>query len=440
MKRGLLLIVIICINIGSAYAQNNTASRLVAESGYVYMNSQGKHILNDSVDYTYIGKNGYDSVRQFSEYEWNFSEKWYIDYDTLKNIFYQDKAIVQYDTFGSIVVIRNYFLDSTSQSSAFDTVGLNVDTIQNGVHKSAQYYEYKNSQWDTSYRIEYYWNVNKMIDSYYVFLWQPTMQSWAPSSKEVYDYQTSQLVNRYNLQFNNNTSVFDTTLKYFYTYLGSFLKEVYYETKPLGGTKWGKGRRTTYSHDANGNVDTLLLFNWDILNTSWYPITREISTYNTSGLEVKLISQIVMAGNFVNDKSFDFSYNNDKMLTKRVSKRWSTSSNQFNDWYIYNYYYEKYNLVDTPNSIHNVVNDNIVLDIYPVPANNYLHINLRTREDVNINIYTSTGKLVKVQRLIGGRLRTNLNTISVADLPAGNYIISIFNRSFIENRQINIIK
>lgn len=435
MKRGLLLIVIICISIGVAYAQTNTASRLVAESGYIYMNSQGKHILNDSIEYTYAGKNGYDSTgrKNFTEYEWNFNNRNFRDFDTSNNIYYQDRVISSYDTFSNnLVVNTRFFLDSTISNAAWDTVDKYVDSIQNGFIKSRYHYYYLNGTINTGSKTECYWNGNGQIDSFYNYRWNTSNNTWVPYVGVIYLYQANLLDYKYDLQY--KTSSFDTTIKYTYKYSAGQLSEDYYESKTSG--VWYYGRKNVYSYNNNSLVDTLKVFTWNSTANAWEYKRLKIYTYDTNSSLVNMLSKSLS----VNDESNDYFYNSNGLLTRIVRKKWNVTDNKYNDWYINNYYYEEYNLVDTPNSIYNVVHDNIVLDIYPVPANNYLHIDLRTEEDVDVNIYTSTGKLVKTQRLIGGRQKKNLNTISVAGLPTGSYVVNVFNRSFVESRQINIIK
>lgn len=440
MKRGLLLIVIVSMSINSVFAQVKMASRLVAESEYIYMSSQSKYILNDSVDYTYVGKNGYDSTKQFAEQNWNYSERWYKDFDLSNNIYYQNKNISNYDTFGNIVVVSSYYLDSSQQSSTLDSVGLTVDTLQNKLLKSRHYYDYANNQWNLYNKSEYYWNTNNTIDSFYVYLWDKTNQVWLHNEGRNYTYQNNDLKAEYYLQYNTGISDYDTVYIHDRTYSAGLLTEVVIAYKALGTTLWENDTKYTLAYTGNSLVDTTKRYTWNNINSAWELDIAEIRKYKNSLLDT-LLRRVVTGGVLQNDKQYQFTYNSDDLLIRMVSKKWSTSSNQFNDWYINNYYYEKYSLVDSPNNVYNLSNNRIVLDIYPVPARDVIFIHFNTTNTVNVKIYNTAGKLMKETMLLPqGTIKANTNIISVADLPTGSYVIKVSNNSFVESRLINVIK
>ncbi|MFN7014986.1 MAG: T9SS type A sorting domain-containing protein, partial [Bacteroidia bacterium] len=107
----------------------------------------------------------------------------------------------------------------------------------------------------------------------------------------------------------------------------------------------------------------------------------------------------------------------------------TTNGGQWLYWYVNNgVLYERIGLQPECNtlSIAQINKSEHLINIYPNPAKNILHIQHNFQEDTNLNIYDYMGKIV---------LSTNKKTIEISDLKAGIYFVQIENQilKFIKN-------
>lgn len=437
MKKYILFLLFV-ISSNILHAQPDSANRLIAQSNYIYSEISLAYDFDDSTSYKYLGKNGYSGFDNFNSYEWNFTERLYLDFDASKKLTYQDKVVSMRDTLPNNLIVNKYtYLDSTSNTS-FDTLNLQIDSIKNDRVTSKSYYSYINSAWVIGQKIEYYWNQNKKIDSFYVFRWGAAIGAWVPTGGNVFIYQGSDLINKYVLQYNNTTKVYDTTYKNYYVYnVGGLLVEEYNEVKFGTQNVFTPNTRKTYTYYSNGNLDTTRNYTWSLSVSLWQLRGMESRTYNSIR---KLANLLRKAGNGVlfNSDSIMYEYNADSLLIKEDTRKWSGGI--YKDYHVKNYYYEKYSLVDAPNFIKTVTKQGGILDVYPIPSSNSINLNINTGETVDMLIYNSAGNIVKVESIRTNGTNTNRRTVDVSDLPNGNYLIQIRNKNMSATKRFNILR
>lgn len=285
--------------------------------------------------------------------------------------------------------------------------------------------------------------------------------SWSPLTEDVYGYNGSnQLTSDQHETWNMTAFVVDTVKSYnwdnttglktyeldnyfvsgfpIYTYEWSYtydtsthyLLSTVENISTTGAlTGFSPVKMVAYYYDSSGNLTEIekqhynnatsayvpdSLHAYSNFTSSHMPQADEVEWWDTTG------------GTWVNLMMFSNTYNTAHQLTSSTGKSWNiTGIYEFalGDP-MYNYYYGTYS-GSTVSGIKNVTSNNGDANIYPVPAQNMLHIDLNWNEaqSATMAVYDIQGRVVKLWDAPYGTQYSS--AISVNDLSDGVYLLKI---------------
>jgi hypothetical protein len=329
------------------------------------------------------------------------------------------------------------------------------DANNNITMNTLQEWDMLTSAWVPLSRVLYtYTSANMMATQ----IWQTWGgASWLPVSKDVYTYDgTNQLILDQYQTWNGLTMVFDPysqktysydaithkllnetdqdvfsgtptyTGQYVYTYTaGNQLMTKAFSTWNSG---WVNSDMYTYAYDSSGNRITQLYQIYDVPTSAWVNVTYNLyGNFNSSHLPQSEIDQSwnsTGSGLWVNFIQFTYTYNSYGQMTSSVGQSWNVVG-------IFEYatgdpmvrnYYSTY----SPAAVKEVVSTNGTANIFPVPASDLLHIDLKwnVAQSSAIAIYDMAGRMVTplINVPSGSEYHTSL---SVGNLAAGMYVVKI---------------
>lgn len=212
-------------------------------------------------------------------------------------------------------------------------------------------------------------------------------------------YVNYQLKNTYD----NNNRIIKSTTKYS---TGGVLSNAYQDTFSYNGA----ARYPSYHRQ-----DFWASF-------SWMPESLEVAHLNTQNLPDSIcVFDSTYTSTTADTISMTvYEYDSSELFIQK-DYRFEYQNGVFNPLpFIVNkrYYYEEH----FPVSIATTQANDIDIKIYPNPANNLLHIDADPLEDVSLNIYDYTGRI-----LISSFYNKLPDEVDIHELAAGNYILSISN-------------
>lgn len=397
-------------------AQAQTSTRLVAQSHWI--NNGAMFTLSDSTYYTYLLTTRGGDLTHTLKYDiattvanigdTAITNTWYYqqDFDSANNI--TGLTIQQWTGTGWVPytkTVNTYTSANLLASSAFQT--------------------WNGSSWTTVSKDVYSYLPNGKLQSDQYQLWDNLTSSYVPASQKNYFYDAS----------NNLIDETDETLgagityttQTVYTYLGSKLLSTTYSA--WNGSAWVNTKMYTNTYDTTtNNRIAMLTQHWDATNSVW--VNDSLATYSSftsssSNLPRTEIDQFMdTSGMWQNLMEFTYTYNSNNQLTSAVGESYNVSVG----WEFANgdpkslYYYGPYSVVS---GVKNVVSNNGDAKVYPVPAQNMLHIDLSWNEPqaATISIVDMSGKVVRQWNApYGNEYRGG---VSVNNLSEGAYIIKI---------------
>ncbi len=312
------------------------------------------------------------------------------------------------------------------------------------------------SSYDLSNNRLYTYNASNMITSTTWEIWGGS--AWVPSNEDVYSYNSAgKLYLDQENTWNTLTSAWDPagTKTYYYDSSMNMINETdqswsggspvytnqwmrtFSSTNQLltttastwNGTSWVNSTMYTHAYDSVGNPLSLLfqLYNtgthaWDNSNLALY------SNYTAARLpqtvNQKTWNGTPSTGTWVNSSMLSYVYNSYNQVTNMVGISWNVVGT-----YEFaagdpaaNYYYETYGGTTSVKSVSSNGGD---ANIYPVPAQNMLHVDLNwsVAQTATIRIIDMTGNVVRQWNTPSA---TQYNSaVSVNNLASGMYVINI---------------
>jgi hypothetical protein len=394
---------------GSGDAINNKVSlRLIAKT---YLTHNGvKFIPHDSITYKYYNDRGglpnvddlsKDDNILFSEsYSYNFDSKFGNYSPTLHRVqnFGQDKNVVSL-VYSNWRISNNVWKDSIRYlysysngkmiSSAFERWLGNI--WSNGIVSSIQYTGDVVSKMNSDlYEVYFTYDANNNLTS--VSDKELTPGGWQNKYRHTYEYSNKDII-KYTLEiWDASASSWTYSKMWEYSYVGP---DVETETEHYHtGSFWAVTGRHLYTYDGSHNK---LLDIWQVWNTGYQNDTRTEWVYNSQNLP-----------EIVTTQTWDGSI-------------WkSTSKDQE-----YHYYYETY----FPESVNKYNLSTAELNTYPIPTNTNLNINMHLNEaqPLQFGIYNTQG--IQVAQWNEPATKQYSNSISVANLPSGQYFLKVIGKN-----------
>lgn len=202
------------------------------------------------------------------------------------------------------------------------------------------------------------------------------------------------------------------------------------------GTTWTPFYRATYTYDGNGRV---ILIDNKASNGSggWKNFQRDTIMYNagnTTSAPDTLLRVDASTGNFVNQYQLGFEYMPNGLVTKRTSLQWDGVSKFIHGGQdsVLRWYWD-YNV-----SVEKLDGKGYVLNVYPSPASNTINIAIQGGDSrqVQYAIVDMQGRVVKNWN----EAAQAVSTVSIAELPAGNYMLHINDGSQTATRKFSVVK
>jgi hypothetical protein len=431
-----------------AQAQPKTASRLIAEATSVHNSTT--FMLSDSTYMKYSNDRGGD-LEHTMKYDlrhmlvYNPGTASYANMGRMKQT---------WDAKSNMLTYTEEYWDAPSSQWINSQKFINeYDTFNNMITHITQVWNVSSNSWLNISRERHLYNGDIFIDTVINQSWNSFSNDWQNQTLTITSYDLNNdpaietMLSWNGLQWTNaqrtlitfinkmetsrisqfwNGSTWVNQIRYTHEYdtAGNMLNEIY-STWNNFSSVWDNSSKTAYTYDQANNMTEKLEQFWDFGTNNWRNSANSVYSYDTSKNNILQIDQIWNnATNFFqNVDRFRRTYNANHQMTTQVADKWNIggfwenrSGDQFN-----RYYYETYTL-DIPATAKKL---DANLNIYPVPANNMLHIELgfTKPQAFTAAIISITGKVI---RQWGEQPTASYSkSINVNDLPAGNYILKV---------------
>ena len=319
----------------------------------------------------------------------------------------------------------------------------------------------------------YFYNVANNITSMIFQNWNTGSGVWVSATKDDYTYLASgtQLFSDIYSMWNSVSLTFDQSSEKIYSYdvHGNMIQELdntnigtswtpvqeYVYTynaanQPLTKTfdTWNGGGYThnyrfSYSYDvASGNLISSLYQTYNTDSSSW--INANLSLYsNFSGSnpqtqEDRVWNDTMSGGSWMPSMLWSFTYNTYAQMTSKLGTSYNLSlpgyENAAGDPLSY-YHYEAVAV----NAVKNVNDNNFAVSVFPVPAQNMLHINVTSASALSYDVMITdmAGRIVRSWKTDATASYTT--TIPTGDFVAGNYLVKISSVNGQTTQQFSVI-
>lgn len=237
---------------------------------------------------------------------------------------------------------------------------------------------------------------------------------------------------------------------YSYTYDIAGNNTVYSEQQWDNG-EWTNRLQITRSFDALGNVLTELNQEW--MNT-WNNVSNTHYEYDDSGNCQTYTAFYWNDNQWMNYSKVDYTYG--QGIIEGMAYNWDGNGWINGDAWInlhQNVDGEMYNFLDwwgskatvyysaffTNITVHDG-GDNLIMDLYPVPAKDKLTVNYRSDMPGRIRLFNITGKMITTYEVNGEPGSEQQLSIPVNNLPSGVYFVELSNGKETVEQKISIIK
>jgi hypothetical protein len=425
MKRMKLLFTLAIPVFLSQSLQAQTSSRLIAEAHW--LNNGVFFEQSDSSAYTYSATRGGDlthTMKHDNSVNWRYN-------NVLGMYDYNTNSIQEFDSLNNI--------HSTTWLNWNSTTSLWVPTQRyiysykttNNLMTSAvhQLWNSTASTWDNQFKDSFTYNTNNKLLFEQHMMWN--FGSFTPYSDKTYYYDLSDnLLNVLEKEVFTGSPVY--THQHAYTYSSTFQMLTKTYSFSSTGTLVGfepKTKITNTYDNVTGNRTYMQFDHWDnaVGMRKWVPDTLHIYTSfsgNQPQVERVQLYSNIGSGSFRDTLLYSYTYNSYNQLTAMVAKSWHpgvTWEYAFGDPKA-NYYYGPFTVVSSVKAVSNVGGD---ANIYPVPAQNTLHIDLNwdAPQTATIAIYDMQGRIaLQWETPMAAQYKGGIN---INTLAAGNYVVKI---------------
>lgn len=396
--------------------QAQTSSRMIAEAHWASNGAMFRP--KDSTYYTFLSSargGDLDHTMKFdNSTTWN-----YLGDTAYKNAWYTQQ---EFDADNNIVTSIVSMADTTSWVPSTKT----LYTYTSGLMATKIMQVWTGTGWMTVSKNVYAYYPNNKLQSDQYLLWDTmTLHYNANMQKNYfYDLATNNLINETDVDLSSGAPV--NTNQYAYIYVGTDLLTKTY-TK-WNGSIWVNNSLWTNTYDTTDNKISQQYQTWNDTSMAWVNVTLALYSNFTGKLpqtEVDKVWNPLSSGSWDYATQVTNTYNSYKQLTTSTSISYDISipgwEYKLNDP-MTRYYYGPYSNVS---SVKNVVNNNGDANVYPVPAQGMLHVDIKWNEAqaATIAIYDMSGKVVRQWNApYGTEYRSG---VSVDGMAAGVYTIRI---------------
>lgn len=471
----IFFLLLLCMGSIEVGAQTKILSRLVASSKYTYSGTEYK--MSDTETFVYgLGRGGDDyyslpydyslslKARSSSGLDSNVrNEK---TYNTSNKVLTHKQQIWTNASIGwmnTIGISYNYdWMNNETEQTVQrwdnvtntwknqDLITKIYDAKNHLIEQTTQEWNNSAGAWQNKNRFIYSYDIKNRITNIVSIEWDGI--KWTNKTQDSYVFDTNDdLVEKVNFKWNKGTSNWDSSEKTETVYSSTHKKLLETNSGYIAGA-WQAQTIYEYLYDSNDSIEVFKYKNWDPSASKWSNQTKAKYYYSTTGQLILLTSQkglndtgwqnfwkrdyeYDLATNSVSQvhaswnmtrNDYDsgskttMSYNLHQQITKYVWEFWVSSAKKFIPHEINNYYYEEYTA-----SIQNTNPQKDIIQLYPIPAQNILQLEVYWGKTKNchIAIYDIGGRVMKtwpIRQQKGFKEAIDLN-----DYSDGQYLVVV---------------
>lgn len=417
MKKKLLLLTLAIPVVLSQRAEAQTASRLLAVADWQHNGAM--FVKKDSTAYTYGSTTRGGDLTHLLKYD---NATTWIYVDTAFNNAYN--YIQEFDTTNKLLTTVAQYWNGTAWVNSSKTLYF-YDTANRVSNKVME--TWGGTSWVNVAQNVYSYDAAGHLYADQYQLWYTPTSSFTPDSQKVFFYDLSgNLSTQLTQVWNASLGVYDYSSRIQNTY-NTANKPLSTTYSRWNGSAWVNGTMYTSTYDTVGNRTTQLYQVYDTASMTWTNTTLQVFTDFTPAhmpqTETMQLWDTTGGGMWKNSKQYYYSYNSYGQLATASGASWNLAGfweNTLGDP-MARYYYGPYSAA----SVHNVTNVGGAANVYPVPAQNTLNIDLKWNE-----AQTATIAIVDLQGRVISSWETSHGTqyhgsLSVDNFAAGVYMIMI---------------
>ncbi len=421
-----------------------TSSRLIS---YVSFEHDGSSFIPyDSASVTYTGTRGGRYNPLWEEWEWYFdnantqlynnatssydppvnrssqtfdtdnnpttslSEEWAAHLSAWRNAYVSNYT---YDAAGNRLTGIDQYWDTTTSAWVNMFRETTTYTAANKVATNTNdIWDLATSSWGSTGRITNTYDAANNLTVELNEYWSSSSSSWVNGSRANHTYNAANnKTTTLYYSWNSTSATWDTSGRISYTYDASDrLIESTYENYNVSISSWEPGSKSLFSSFDGNNPQTIIMQSWDGGTMTYENSERENYTYNSDGFITYFYNQ-----------EYDY-----------ITGSWASTSFSYAE----RLRYEPYSTV----SIAKTSNPSINLSVYPVPATNTITVDATgtSSQQYTITIADVAGRLYNTYSTSG---QQNIHqTISVAHLQPGSYLLTLHTPSGNSVRQFTITR
>jgi hypothetical protein len=398
-----------------ADAQLSISSRLIGQANWKHTGAV--FTRQDSTAYTYLSTNRGGDLTTTLKFD--NATKWVYLSDTVSvnNLHYLQDFDVNNNLLSTVTQTWSgtAWMNSTKALHTYNTANKLISTVM--------------QVWDTSgvwmnvSRNQYTYTAGGQLLSDEMQVWSSSSSAFLPSTQKVYTYSgsTGKLTNIVSQNISGTPTYIDQFI-FTHNSAGMPVDTIY---TIWNVTTFDSAYRITNLYDTSGNRTEKLyqVYGSSVWNNATLDIYRNFTSMHMPQADTFKIWNSSGTGSWVENKLYTFTYNSYGQLTSADAISWNPGVGweyALNDPHA-NYYYGPY----VSSGVKPVTAIGGEANIYPVPAQNTLNIELKWNEAqaASIAILDMTGKVVRNWEVPVSAQYTS--SVSVGNLAAGNYIIKI---------------
>lgn len=284
-------------------------------------------------------------------------------------------------------------------------------------------------KWDSASRNMYTYNTQGQIIEYLVQDWNGG--SWDNSFKQILVYTSAGISEKRNQFWNSSNNTWFDNDRFVYTYDAT--NKLTEELHQFWSGAWQPVNRTRYAY-SGGLLQTASYNTWNTSANAWDSSGRSTITYDAAGDPATTLYEEWDGSAYVYNQKQTTVFNNHQR-TLAETQSWNSAGTGWvyaTSSYRMYYFYEPF----FPAGI-NTLPLQADIKLYPMPANNMLHIAIAQNDKT---VYTLTLYDVNGRKLLQQQspAYNNLLSLSVAGLPAGNYILTVAANGRFVTKQVNV--
>lgn len=386
-------------------------------SAYFYMSSGKWQTFDASNNMTMQVTSYYDTMTHV----WDDNSRYVYTYDGSNN---QTSSLYQsWDTTHWTNFTRNSYTFSTSNDPATDT---------------GFYWNMSTATWTPSQLNVYTYDTHHNLTSKNTFSWNMATSMWRNSFRYTYYVNSSYKQDSVLTEsYNTSTSMWVNYSKHFYTYTSTNLiadTSIFWAT---ASSAWRYSQLATYTYtgtDRTGETD----YTWNTTTLSWTNGNKFSMLFDGNHNMKNKIKQSYISSSYVNSTKDSNDYNSYNQPTNYYSYSWLTATSAWGLSFGSSkdrFYYETY---EDPTGITTIAN-NAEVKLYPCPAADVMTLDLKweNAQQAVLVIYDMNGRQWKQWQT--EKTANYHSSVPVANLPAGNYMLSIQGADEVTTKQFSVV-